>query len=152
MVVQTQPAGPPDGRGLKGRRELHQQLNLSEDQETKMHRLSLALQRKQNELRSKIQMARIDIREFYLADKIDRSALEKLIKQVSDAQHQVKLNVVDFWFSVNDILNPEQQKVWKRHVGQMAEQFGDQAHRFSKRLYRPHRMPEGPPLMDEDND
>jgi Spy/CpxP family protein refolding chaperone len=81
------------------------------------------MKKKQTELRSKIQLARLDMKEIYLSDKIDRSALEKLMKQVSDLQYQQKLNFVDFWFSVNSMLTPEQQKVWKEHVGQMAGQM-----------------------------
>ena len=110
-------------RMREGRDRLMAQLHPTDQQQLQIKKFHLALERKQTELRSKIQLARLDMKEIYLSDKIDRSALEKLIKQVSDLQYQQKLNFVDFWFSVNSTLTPEQQKTWKQHVGGMAGQM-----------------------------
>lgn len=100
-------------------------LHLTDQQESQIKKLHLELERKQAQVRSKIQLARLDMKEIYLSDKIDRTALEKLMKQVSDLQYQQKLNFVDFWFSVNSTLTPEQQKTWKQHIGQMAGRMRD---------------------------
>ena len=121
--------GQPQDRPRMGDRmrdghdRLMAQLHLTDSQQSQIKKLHFGLERKQTELRSKIQLARLDMKEIYLSDKIDRSALEKLMKQVSDLQYQQKLNFVDFWFSVNSILTPDQQKTWKQHVGSMAGQM-----------------------------
>ncbi len=110
------------GERMKQRREhLKDALNLTDQQETQMKKLRLDLERKQAQVQSKIHLARLDMKEIYLSDKLDRSAIEKLIKQVSDLQHQEKMNAVDFWFSVNGILTPDQQKIWKQHIGEIGE-------------------------------
>jgi Spy/CpxP family protein refolding chaperone len=86
------------------------------------------------------------MKEIYLSEKIDRTAIEKAIKQVSDLQQQVKMNFVDFWFSVNGVLTPDQQKVWKRHVGGM---MGEMRGRLRERMHRGGPMMPHPP-DDED--
>ncbi len=118
----AQPQDRPNmGDQMRQRHErLMGALHLTDQQESQIKKLHLDLERKQAQVRSKIQLARLDMKEIYLSDKIDRSALERSLKQVSDLQYQQKLNFVDFWFSVNSMLTPEQQKTWKQHVGEMA--------------------------------
>jgi Spy/CpxP family protein refolding chaperone len=144
-------AQPPGGsrmreRFMEHRERLKEDLHLTDQQETQVKKLHLELERKQAQLQSKVRLARLDMKEIYLSDKIDRAAIEKAIKQVSDLQHQLKMNFVDFWFSVNGILTPEQQRVWKNHVGQMAGGIRD---RMRQRLHKRMGMPDGP---DDDDD
>ena len=118
-VVLAQP-GVRRGPQMADRRaELKEKLQLTDKQEAQVRKLRLGLERSQAELQSKVRLARIDMKELYLSDKIDRTAIEKLAKQVSDFQYQMKMNHIGFWFSVNNILTPEQQTMWKQHLGQM---------------------------------
>jgi Spy/CpxP family protein refolding chaperone len=128
------PGGPRPGERMRDRQaHLREALKLTDKQEADIKKLHLELQRKQIQLRSKIQLARIDLREYYSADKPDRSGIEKTIKQVSDLQQQMKLNFVDFWFAVNDKLTPEQQKTWKQEVGRMVGQAGERTRQGMRR-------------------
>ena len=126
LAASTLAFGQPSDRQHMGdqMRQRHERLagalHLTDQQESQMKKLHLDLERKQAQVRSKIQLARLDMKEIYLSDKIDRGAIEKSLKQISDFQYQQKLNFVDFWFSVNSMLTPEQQKTWKQHVGEMA--------------------------------
>ncbi|MBF8297083.1 MAG: Periplasmic heavy metal sensor [Bacteroidetes bacterium] len=118
-------AQPPSERGqrdrMMDRREnLMHDLKLTDQQDSQVKKLHLDLERKQAQIQSKIRLAHLDLKEMYLSDKLDRSAIEKSVSQISDLQKQMKLNFVGFWFSVNEILTPEQQKAWKNHLGQMA--------------------------------
>jgi Spy/CpxP family protein refolding chaperone len=97
------------------------QLQLTDAQQSSMKKLRLDLERKNAEAQSKIRMARIDLKEQYQADKPERVRIERILKTISDLQHQLKLNVVDHWYSVNAILTAEQQKIWKEHAGRMGE-------------------------------
>jgi len=101
------------------RESLIEKLNLTEDQESTMQKLRLDLEKKQTQTHSKVQMTRLELKELLLADKVDRAAMEKSIKSVSDLQHQLKMNWLNHWFAVREILSPEQQEVWKEHFGAM---------------------------------
>jgi hypothetical protein len=61
----------------------------------------------------------------------------------------LKLNFVDFWFSVNSTLTPEQQKVWKDHIGGMGQRFGE---RFRERGPAGRGRMMRRPMMDQDFD
>jgi Spy/CpxP family protein refolding chaperone len=91
-------------------------LNLTEDQQAQVEKLRLDLQKKQVALRSKVDIARLEIKEMFNAPSPDRSAIEKKMKEVSDLQFQQKLNGLDHLFAVKTILTPEQQKLWKEHM------------------------------------
>jgi Spy/CpxP family protein refolding chaperone len=102
---------------------LFKKLHLTESQEVQMKKLRLELMKKQTQLRARMQTLQFDNKEHFLADKVDRKAVENNVKSITDVQEQLRLNLVDHWFSVNAMLNPDQQKLWKEH----AMQFGDQA-------------------------
>ena len=129
-MVHAQPErGPrPPGGMHEGRGELMKTLNLTEQQESQIKKLHMELERSQAQIQSKIRMARLDLKEMYLSDKPDRSAIEKSMKEVSDLQHQMKIAFVGFWFSLNGLLNPDQQKLWKHRLGQLGRNFMQQPH------------------------
>lgn len=147
----AQPSGAPRlGDRMKARQShLRDALKLTDKQQADMKKLRLSLERKEVELRSKIQLARIDMKELYSADKPDRAGIEKAIKQVSDLQQQMKLNFVDFWFSVNAMLTPDQQKTWKEEVGRMVGQFGE---RSRERMHHPGMMDRRGMMMNQPDD
>ena len=107
---------------MRTARSVFEALNLTDQQKEQMEKLRAENQRAQVQVRSKIQLARIDLRELYNAEKADKSAIEKKLKEISDLQHQMKINHLNHFFAVNAILTPEQQKVWKEHIGGMGIQ------------------------------
>jgi len=124
VAALTMTAFAQPGRGPQPRPEMRpahealiEKLNLNETQKNQMKKLHLDLMKKQTALRSKIQTLRLEIQEQFLADKVDRAAIEKNLKAISDAQHQMKLNMLAHWFDVNAMLTPEQQKIWKEAPG-----------------------------------
>lgn len=118
----AQGGGPPN-RMMRGMRmDMHQemmkQLNLTEDQQSQIQKLHLNLEKKQAELRAKIQVAQIDMRELMLTDNLDKAAIEKKMDAVADLRGQSRKNMIDHWFAVYNMLKPEQQKIWKQqHAG-----------------------------------
>ena len=121
-------------------------LNLTEAQQTQMQKLRIDLMKKQTQLHSKVQTLRLDTKELFLADKVDRSAIEKNIKGISDAQEQMKLNMLDHWFAVNAILAPEQQKIWKNVPIELGEQMRAGMRERGRMMMRQH------PGKDSDSD
>jgi Spy/CpxP family protein refolding chaperone len=115
--------GPMAQRFGERHEALIKELKLTEAQETQMQKLRIELMKKQTQLRSRVQTLRLDSKELFLADKIDRKAIESNVKAVTDAQEQMKLNFIDHWFAVNQILTPDQQKIWKKHAMAMGERM-----------------------------
>ena len=125
FAVQAQPEpAHRENRGPSRMQErIFQRLGLSDAQKEQVMKLRLENQKEQTELMAKIRIARLDLREMLLADKPDRSALEKKITAISDLQNQEKLNMLHHLFAVYDLLTPEQQKKWKDHMQGMGTGF-----------------------------
>jgi len=115
MAIAQPNAGP---RHMTMHQELMGKLNLTDQQKSDMQKLRFEMEKKQAQVQSKIRLQRIDLRELLAADKPDRAAIEKGIKTVSELQLQEKMNMVDHLFAVNALLTPEQQKIWKKNIGE----------------------------------
>lgn len=101
------------------RQQLFERLDLSDQQKVQMRKLRVENQKDMTELHAKIQIARLDLKELFAADKLDRGAIEKKISAISDLQHAAKIKMLDHLFAANALLSPEQQKIWKEHMGMM---------------------------------
>lgn len=129
------PAQPPgDGNGRierfrDARQGLMERLNLTDAQAEQFKKHRLDHERKMLQNRNKLSEARLDLKALYMADKPDRGAIEKVLKAISDIQHQQKLAMVEHWFAVNAMLSPEQQMLWKEHAGRMGPGGKDNARR-----------------------
>jgi len=95
------------------RKAAMEKLDLTDQQRADLAKARFAFQKQQIELQAKIRIARLEMREQMLADKPDRTALEKGIKAVSDLQYKAKLNRLDHMLAMRGILTPEQQKKMK---------------------------------------
>ncbi len=100
-----------------GGQSMKERLNLTDQQQAQLRDLQFQFRKKQIQLRAKIQLARLETRELFSADKPDRSAIEKNVKAISDLQYQQKLDRIDHLFAVRNILTPEQLKIWKDGMG-----------------------------------
>lgn len=101
--------GPGPGR----RGALHEELNLTDRQEEQMERLRLDMQKKMDVQRARIREARFELRNAQRAEKPDRAVAEKHLKEITDAEHAMKLARLDHWMAVRGVLTPEQVKVWQ---------------------------------------
>ncbi len=127
-------------------KNMMEKLNLTEDQKKKMEKMHFDMQKKQIDGKAKVKTAEIELKELFNADKPDKSAIEKKIKEISDLKGKMRTNHVDHWFDVNSILTPEQQKTWKekldkpmRHKRLKMMNDGDMHDFFMKDFDRPMR-------------
>ena len=124
-TVWAQPAGAPGDRdpfmggGGPGRGVL-KMLKLTDDQQKQLEKIQSDLQKKQIALRSKLETMRVDLRDLLRADSPDQAKIESQLTDISKVQNEMKLDAVGHWFSVNKMLTPEQQKIWKEHRRMMA--------------------------------
>ncbi len=145
-ILAQPPGGPPERMNQRPGREegMMKKLNFTDAQELQMKKMRIELMKKQTQLHSRIQTFQLDTKGLFLSDKVDRSAIEKNIKGISDAQEQIKLNFLDHWFAVNGILTTDQQKIWKT----APMEFEQRMHGRKGRMMEGREMmrgPDGPP-------
>ncbi len=111
--------GPPHERG-----RFIERLHLSDEQEEQFEQFRSDFQKKNIDLRAKVQTARITMRDLFDDDKPSQDKIESQLTEISKHQNEMKLNAVSFWFKVNKILKQEQQELWKEHREMMQERMG----------------------------
>jgi Spy/CpxP family protein refolding chaperone len=106
----------PKDKDLKGpgKREMKGRINFTDEQRAKMKTFRFELQKKQVSLKAKVQTARIELKELLSAEKIDKTAIEKKLSEISKIQVDQKMTFINHWEQVNQILTPEQKEDWKR--------------------------------------
>lgn len=92
------------------------QLKLTDDQKSEFQTLQSTMMKKQIALRADIQTKRVELRDLIGADLPEQQKIEAKQKEISALRGDQAVNRTDFWFAVNKILTPEQQKIWKRHA------------------------------------
>jgi Spy/CpxP family protein refolding chaperone len=98
---------------MMDRKELIEKLDLTADQKKQFGNLQSELQKNQIMSHSKVQLARIDLRQLFHDDRPDRALIEAKLAEIGKLQTDMKLAHVGFWFDVNKMLTADQQKKWK---------------------------------------
>jgi Spy/CpxP family protein refolding chaperone len=93
-----------------------ERLNLTEEQQKQWQGLRIKHQKKQIQHQSSVQLVRLELQELTLGDNLDKNAIKKKMKEISDLQYQGKLDMVDHLFEMRSVLTPEQQALWKGHM------------------------------------
>ena len=122
-VAWAQPRRMGDGPRMRGM-GMMQDLKLADDQRQQVDKFHSDLQKKQIALHAKIQALQVDLRDGFRDDKPDRAKIESKINDITKLQGEMKTNHLAFWFDVNKILTPEQQKVWKEKPMMMMNREG----------------------------
>ncbi|GEM_PF-594885 len=109
--------GPP-----MDREQFIERLNLTDEQEDQFKQMRSDFQKKNIELMATMKTQRLTLRDLFDNDKLDQDKIESQLSGISKIQNELKLNSTAFWFNVNKILKPEQQKIWKNHAQMMMKQ------------------------------
>ncbi|MEW5799057.1 MAG: Spy/CpxP family protein refolding chaperone [Bacteroidota bacterium] len=104
--------GPPPNHPQ--RFQLMDELKLTDAQKEQFEKISYDTEKKQIELRSKMESAQLDLRRLMDADSPDKAAIEKKFNEIAAAQTAMKMNHFNCWYEKNKVLTPEQQKIWKQ--------------------------------------
>lgn len=124
VVAQPRWMDDDDQAPLFERGKFLEKLDLTKDQETQVDQFRSDFQKKNIDLRAKIQTMRVTLRDLFDNDKPDQDKIESQLIDISKSQNELKLNAVSFWFKVNKILKPEQQELWKEHRQMLRQGFG----------------------------
>jgi Spy/CpxP family protein refolding chaperone len=146
LAVSIAAAQPEPGQG-PGEGMMHRQgdpgqmmmerLKLTDQQKADMQKMRADMERSMVKTQSAIHLARIDLRQLVAAEKLDRTAIEKKVREISNLQQEAKSALIDHLFSVYAMLTPEQQKTFKQHMMSLLEDGPGQAMR--QRMQRPGR-------------
>ncbi len=111
----TQPmGGMHEGMPMRPIMKLMEELKLTDDQKKEVQKLHFELQKQMITQMAKIGGARVDLQQLLKADNPDRAAIEKKITEITQLAGQTGTMMLGQWFAVNKLLNPEQQKTWKK--------------------------------------
>lgn len=88
-------------------------MNLSEEQKTTLKALRSETQKQMIDIRASLQKKRIDMKEMVEGGTSDRTAFERLSREIAELQVQQKLAMFDADQKVVKNLNTDQQKQWQ---------------------------------------
>ncbi len=110
----AQPANAPKQHmPMRHHPTLLTKLHLTDQQKTQAEKIKFDLMKKQIDLRAQIARDGVDYKELSIAENPDENALGAKIQEIAKLKGDLHQNLLDAWFTVNKILTPEQQKIWK---------------------------------------
>jgi Spy/CpxP family protein refolding chaperone len=107
-------AQPKKGSMHKGKMDFKSELNLSDEQTDAMKKIKTKSAKDMVDLTSALKKKRIDMRSIMYEDEPDRSAMEKLMREMSDLTIQKKLLAFDTRQSIKNLLDDEQKEKFKK--------------------------------------
>jgi Spy/CpxP family protein refolding chaperone len=151
-AAQPEPGHGPGEGTMRTRRDpgqmMMERLKLTDQQKADMQKLRADMERAMVKTQSAIHLARIDLRQLVAAEKLDRSAIEKKVREISNLQQETKSALIDHLFSVYAMLTPEQQKTFKQHMMTLLEDGPGEGMR--QRMQRPGHGMMHEKMMEED--
>jgi Spy/CpxP family protein refolding chaperone len=98
-------------------RQIHKfmgKLNLTDEQKKDVEKIHFDGEKQRIAQKAKVETARVDLQQLFKTDAPDKSAIEKKMNDIADLEVQMHMIKINSWFAVNKLLNPEQQKTWKK--------------------------------------
>ena len=93
------------------------QLNLTDDQVSKINDIILTQRENAINTRTEIQKLRLEIRKLYLSDNFDAAKIKELNSKILELQNQQWNRRVETQSKISEILTPEQRKLWMTYFG-----------------------------------
>jgi Spy/CpxP family protein refolding chaperone len=133
MLLNTQVYSQPDDA-----KQVHKfmgKLNLTDEQKKDVEKIHFDAEKQTIAQKAKVETARVELQQVLKADAPDKSAIEKKINEIASLKVQMHMIKVNSWFAVNKLLNPEQQKTWKKVLEHGLE---IQQHRMMRQMREKH--------------
>ena len=111
-VLSVQIYGQP--REEKYLKKVIEKLNLSDQQKKDVEKIHFDMEKQTIAQRAKVATARVELQQLLKGETPEKSTIEKKISETADLGAQLHMIKINSWFAVNKLLNPEQQKEWKK--------------------------------------
>jgi Spy/CpxP family protein refolding chaperone len=107
------------GRGpMSGNPDAHfAQLKLSSEQKQKVQAFREAAMKQAEPLRKEVQAKAAEMKQLWLADKPDKTAIERKQTEMEGIHHKLRGIWTDFHLQLHAVLTPEQRAKWAEHMG-----------------------------------
>ena len=113
-------------------KQVHQQLNLTEEQQTKVDELKFAHQKEMIDLKANLEKKELDITELKSKGNYTRDEYLNKVNEIISARNKIALSVANHHMDVYQILDENQKKEWNK----MSHQFGEQREKRVHRMLR----------------
>lgn len=90
------------------------QLKLTSDQEKEIQKIRIEMKKQLIDQKAKMQKSHLDLQVSLKAETPDKSVIEDKIKELSEINVRMHMMKVESWFDINNLLTPEQQKIWRK--------------------------------------
>ncbi len=136
--------------GGRGMEDLLEDLNLTQEQETKLVDLKFAHQQEVLPLKRDLTKKRIELKSELEKENPNKATLEKLTDEISVLQAKIQKSKLNFLLSLKTVLTPVQwRKVKENFMEEKGRQFKMREERRQIRKYMP---PPLPPSKDEEGE
>ena len=113
-------------------KQVHQQLNLTEEQQTKVDALKFAHQKEMIDLKANLDKKELDMNELKSKGNYTRDEYLNKVNEIISARNKIALSVANHHMDVYQILDENQKKEWNK----MSHQFGEQREKRVHRMLR----------------
>lgn len=104
-------------RKMKMRERIHdridERLNLTDVQKAKIDELRSDHQKKMVDLRANLEKKQIELRDLQNSDKLNRSDLIKLTKEISEIKNSMAIERANHKMDIYEMLDKDQKKIWR---------------------------------------
>lgn len=102
-------SGPGRGMRMLDRGKLREELGLTDEQIERLRALRFEGAKKKIQMRSQLSLKRLELRELLQADEPSRTAIDRKLREVSDAQHALLKQRIEQRLAMRTVLTPEQR-------------------------------------------
>ena len=113
-------------------KQVHQQLNLTEEQQTKVDELKFVHQKEMIDLKANLEKKELDITELKSKGNYTRDEYLNKVNEIISARNKIAFSVANHHMDVYQLLDENQKKEWNK----MSHQFGEQREKRVHRMLR----------------
>ena len=95
-------------------KQVHQQLNLTEEQQTKVDELKFAHQKEMIDLKANLEKKELDITELKSKGNYTRDEYLNKVNEIISARNKIALSVANHHMDVYQLLDENQKKEWNK--------------------------------------
>jgi len=104
--------GNRDGKRNRDKDRIHEKLNLTDEQETKIESLRISHQKQMIDFRAELEKKELELQELKYKGEYTREDYIGKIKELSEIRNRIQLARANHQMDVYELLDPEQKATW----------------------------------------
>lgn len=115
-------------------KQMHQQLNLTDEQQTKVDNMKFTHQKEMIDLKATLDKKELELRELKNKGNYTRDEYLNKVNEIISARNKIALSVANHQMDVYQILDENQKKEWNKMSHQFCEQREKRVHRMLRNI------------------